>query len=171
MWFLNGGGATPAFLRAFRQSGMAGTVKLYATGDLADDSKFRLTGDDALGIISASNYYVTLDSALNKKFVADYKSVAPSMSYDPDFVAVSAYDTVAAIYHAIDVQHGVIDPEKTVEILSHLKMASPRGELEIDPQTRDTVQNVYILRTEKHNGIVANVRIATIPMVKDPNEH
>jgi branched-chain amino acid transport system substrate-binding protein len=169
--FLNGGGSAPAFLRGYRQSGLARSAKLFATGDLADDSKFALTGDDALGIVSASNYYAMLDSPLNRKFVSDYKSLAPAALDNPDFVAVSAYDTMAAIYRVIDAQHGSIDPDKTVELLSHIKLDSPRGEFMIDPQTRDAVQNVYILRTEKHNGVVANVRIATIPMVKDPNEH
>ena len=169
--FLNGGGSAPLFLRNFRQSGMPATTKLFATGDLADDSKFTLTGDDALGIISASNYYANLDNPANKKFVADYKKVAAATVASPDFVAVSAYDTVAAIYRVIEAEHGNFDLDRTVELLSHLKMDSPRGPFEIDPQTRDAVQNVYILRTEKHNGVVANVRIATIPMVKDPNEH
>ena len=169
--FLNGIGTAPAFLRSYRQSGLADTVKLYATGDLADDAKLKATGDDAVGIISASNYYVTLDSPANAKFVADYRSLSPASLKDPDFVSVSAYDTVAAIYRLVDAQKGNVDLDKTVDILSHMKLKSPRGDFAIDPQTRDAVQNIYVLRTEKHNGIVSNVRIATIPMVKDPNEH
>ena len=169
--FLNGIGTAPAFLRAYHQSGLAESVKLYATGDLADDAKLKATGDDAVGIISASNYYVTLDSAANTKFVADYRSLSPASLKDPDFVSVSAYDTAAAIYRVVEAQRGNVDVDKTVDLLSHVKMQSPRGEFAIDPQTRDAVQNVYVLRTEKHNGVVSNVRIATIPMVKDPNEH
>ena len=38
----------------------------------------------------------------------------------------------------------------------------------IDPETRDIVQNVYIRRVERQNGKLADVEIATIPMVKDP---
>jgi branched-chain amino acid transport system substrate-binding protein len=38
----------------------------------------------------------------------------------------------------------------------------------IDPQTRDIVQNVYIRRVEKQGDRLADVEIATIPMVKDP---
>jgi branched-chain amino acid transport system substrate-binding protein len=45
---------------------------------------------------------------------------------------------------------------------------SPRGPIMIDPETRDIVQNVYIRRVEKVDGKLANVEIATIPMVKDP---
>ena len=167
--FLSGGGV-PAFLHEFRQSTMAKTTRLFTTGDLADDTKFHLTGDDAIGLISASNYYLGLNSSLNRRFVADFRASAPSQ-LNPDFVAVSAYDTLAAIYRAVEAQHGNVDLDKTVDFLGHLKMDSPRGPIEIDPQTRDVVQNVYILRTEKHNGIVANFPIATSPMVRDPNEH
>jgi branched-chain amino acid transport system substrate-binding protein len=34
--------------------------------------------------------------------------------------------------------------------------------------TRDVVQNIYIRRAEKVGGKLANIEIATIPMVKDP---
>ena len=37
----------------------------------------------------------------------------------------------------------------------------------IDPETRDIVQNVYIRRVEKQGEVLANIEIATIPMVKD----
>ena len=53
--------------------------------------------------------------------------------------------------------------------LSHWKDPnSPRGPIMIDPETRDIVQNIYIRRVEKQDGKLANVEIATIPMVKDP---
>jgi branched-chain amino acid transport system substrate-binding protein len=44
---------------------------------------------------------------------------------------------------------------------------SPRGPIMIDPATRDIVQNVYIRRVEKQNGVLSNVEFATIPQVKD----
>jgi branched-chain amino acid transport system substrate-binding protein len=45
---------------------------------------------------------------------------------------------------------------------------SPRGPIEIDPATRDIVQNIYIRRVERIDGRLADVEIQTIPMVKDP---
>ena len=53
--------------------------------------------------------------------------------------------------------------------LSHWKDPnSPRGPIMIDPETRDIVQNVYIRHFEKQGEVLANIEIATIPMVKDP---
>jgi branched-chain amino acid transport system substrate-binding protein len=58
---------------------------------------------------------------------------------------------------------------KAVAFLSHWKDPnSPRGPIMIDPETRDIVQKVYIRRVEKQGEVLANIEIATIPMVKDP---
>ena len=48
------------------------------------------------------------------------------------------------------------------------KWTSPRGPVEIDPDTRDIVQNIYVRKVEKKDGKLYNVEFATIPMVKDP---
>jgi branched-chain amino acid transport system substrate-binding protein len=38
----------------------------------------------------------------------------------------------------------------------------------IDPETRDTVETIYIKRVEKVGGTLVNVEIDNIPNVKDP---
>ena len=59
--------------------------------------------------------------------------------------------------------------DQAVAFLSHWKDPnSPRGPIMIDPETRDIVQNVYIRRVEKQGEVLANIEIATIPMVKNP---
>lgn len=45
---------------------------------------------------------------------------------------------------------------------------SPRGPVAIDPATRDVIENVYINKTEKLNGRLANVQIGVLKDVKDP---
>jgi branched-chain amino acid transport system substrate-binding protein len=49
-----------------------------------------------------------------------------------------------------------------------MKWESPRGEISIDPETRDIVQTVYIRKVEKVDGKVQNVEIDKIDNVKDP---
>jgi branched-chain amino acid transport system substrate-binding protein len=51
-----------------------------------------------------------------------------------------------------------------------MKFESPRGPIEIDPQTREIIQNIYIRRVDKVNGVLQNTEIATYPHVKDPLE-
>jgi branched-chain amino acid transport system substrate-binding protein len=45
---------------------------------------------------------------------------------------------------------------------------SPRGQISIDPETRDIVQNVYIGKVEKVQGELYNVEFETFKAVKDP---
>jgi branched-chain amino acid transport system substrate-binding protein len=47
---------------------------------------------------------------------------------------------------------------------------SPRGPVEIDPQTRDITQNVYIRKVERVNGVLQNVEFDTFEAVKDPGK-
>ena len=51
-----------------------------------------------------------------------------------------------------------------------LEFDSPRGPFYIDPQTRGAVQNIYIFRTEKINGANVNVKIDTLPMIKESGQ-
>jgi branched-chain amino acid transport system substrate-binding protein len=51
-----------------------------------------------------------------------------------------------------------------------LKWTSPRGPVEIDPATRDIIQNVYIRKVEKVDGVLQNVEFATVEAVKDPGK-
>jgi branched-chain amino acid transport system substrate-binding protein len=40
---------------------------------------------------------------------------------------------------------------------------SPRGPITIDKATGDIIQNIYIRRTDKIDGVLQNVEIATLP--------
>ena len=46
-------------------------------------------------------------------------------------------------------------------------LALHRGIYARNAQTRGIVQNIYIFRTEKHNGTYVNEKIATLPMIKE----
>jgi branched-chain amino acid transport system substrate-binding protein len=49
-----------------------------------------------------------------------------------------------------------------------MKWESPRGQISIDPATRDIVQTVYIRRVEKVGGNIVNVEFDKVENVKDP---
>ena len=55
-----------------------------------------------------------------------------------------------------------------MEIFKTYKTESPRGPIEIDPQTRDIVQSVYVRKVEKKGGQYLNVEFDRFPHVKDP---
>jgi branched-chain amino acid transport system substrate-binding protein len=75
---------------------------------------------------------------------------------------------MAAIYRVIDKLHGVIDPDKAMAEFKQIRLESPRGPIEIDTDTRDIIETVYIRRVERVDGELVNREIFEFPRVKDP---
>jgi branched-chain amino acid transport system substrate-binding protein len=139
-------------------------IKLLSTGDLVEENSLKAEGDEALGVLSAYTYSAAHDSAINRQFVKTVHAIAPNI--EPNVIAAEGYDTMNGIYAAALAQKGAFDYDKTMEALKGLKWESPRGPVQLDPVTRDLIQNVYIRRTEKVNGKLQNTEIETVPMVK-----
>jgi branched-chain amino acid transport system substrate-binding protein len=76
---------------------------------------------------------------------------------------------MSAIYSAVKATGGKMQVDAVMNHLSNWKTAdSPRGEISIDPKTRDIVQTIYINKVEIVDGKPKNVIIDRIKDVKDP---
>ena len=64
--------------------------------------------------------------------------------------------------------NGVMDGEKALAALTTVKIDSPRGPVEIDPATREPIENVYIRKVEKIDGQIVNGEVAEFKRVKVP---
>ena len=62
------------------------------------------------------------------------------------------------------------DPDKFLAAMKGMRLASPRGPITIDAETRDIVQTVYIRRVEKVDGILYNIEFDKFVDVKDPGK-
>jgi branched-chain amino acid transport system substrate-binding protein len=158
-----------ALIKAIRDLGVreAG-INITAPQDLLPDEALPNMGDTPLGIITSGTYSVAGDRPANKAFVSAWHKEYGENSY-PDFLSVDAWDGMTAIFELIKATQGRFSADEAIEFFKRWKNAdSPRGPIMIDPETRDIVQNIYIRRAEKVEGKLANVEIATIPMVKDP---
>lgn len=168
--FLPAGEQGIAFMKSFTERGLAQAgIKLIATGDLTDDAVLEAMGDPTLGLITSFHYSAAHESPQNAAFLKAYAAVAGS-SVRPNFMAAAAYDGMAAIYEVAKKLGGNIDGDKAMEVLKGLKIASPRGPITIDPQTRDIVQTVYIRRVQKVSGRLQNVEFDQFQNVKDPGK-
>ena len=49
-----------------------------------------------------------------------------------------------------------------------MKWMSPRGPMQIDPETRDVIHNIYIREVKKVDGQLYNVEFATSRTSKTP---
>jgi branched-chain amino acid transport system substrate-binding protein len=158
-----------AMMNAVRDLGVreAG-IHIVSAQDLLPDEELPKMGDTPLGLITAGNYSTAAQRPANQAFLAAWTKEYGDQSI-PDFFSVDGWDGMAALFDLIKETKGNFTADQAMEFLSHWKNPdSPRGPIEIDPNTRDIVQNIYIREVKKIDGKLANVEIATIPMVKDP---
>ena len=155
------------FMKQFVEQGLdkAG-VKLIGTGDVTDDDLLKDIGDSALGAVTTHHYSAAHDSPENKAFVADFEKANNNMR--PNFMAVGAYDGMALVYQALEKTKGAADGDSLIAAMKGMSWMSPRGEVTIDPETRDIVQPIYVRKVEKVNGELFNVEFGATPAVKDP---
>ena len=141
-------------------------IKMIGTGDLTDDDILPGYGDVAIGIITAHFYATAHTSAANQAYVEAFKKGNPGMR--PNFMSVGGYDGMHLIYEALKKTGGKTDGTALVEAMKGMRWESPRGPIQIDPETRDIIQNIYIRKVERINGELQNVEFATFEAVKDP---
>lgn len=165
--FLPTGEMPVAFMKSFRERGLAQAgVKLLATGDVLDDGVLDAMGDAPLGVFTTYHYSAAHKSPENDSFLAAYKKIDPVTR--PNGHAIGAYDGMAAIYNVVRQLKGEIDGDKAMAVLKGMKINSPRGPIQIDPETRDIIQNVYVREAKKVGGKVYNIEFETFNAVKDP---
>ena len=141
-------------------------IRVVGTGDITDDDQLNGIGDNVLGLITSHFYSAAHGSAMNQKFVAEFKKANPGMR--PNFIGVSGYDGMHAFYEALKKTNGDTNGDKLVEAMKGMTWESPRGMMTIDPQTRDVIQDVYIRKVEKKDGELYNIEFDVVKQVKDP---
>jgi branched-chain amino acid transport system substrate-binding protein len=164
--FIVNGDPSVAFFKAVKQAGLeASGVKLVVNSATVDELDLPSLGADAVGAISASQYAPTTHSALNDAYLRAFRAQAPRGLNEPDFMAESGYDIMSAIDTIVAKQTGPLDPDVAMRIVRGLRLESPRGPVEIDAQTREVDQNMYVRRLEKHGDDIESYTIETMPMV------
>ncbi len=169
--FLPAGEQAVGFMKGFheRELDKAG-IKLIATGDVTEDGVIEAMGDAPLGVITTQHYSVAHDSAENRTFLKAYAEVAGTKQR-ANFMAVGAWDGMAAMYEVAKRLNGKIDGDKAMEVLKGMKINSPRGPLSIDPATRDPIETIYVRKVEKgKDGKLYNVEFDQFANVKDPTK-
>jgi branched-chain amino acid transport system substrate-binding protein len=167
--FINGGPGVQ-FLRSAALAGFAKSgIKIFSAVELVSTNDLPIAGDSAVGTASAIDYMPENPSPLNRAFVAQFEQSYGSNQL-PDFMAVSAYDVLGAIYRVVAAQKGVLETNKTMDLLRNMSFESPRGPIRVDPRTRGLVENIYVRQIVRSGSGWAYRQIAVIPMVKDTTE-
>jgi branched-chain amino acid transport system substrate-binding protein len=141
-------------------------VKYWAGGGETEDQNLANLGDSAIGLYAAIDYVPHLDNPANNAFLPALRAKFGQGEF-PDVATVAAYDGIALVFHMIEATNGQRDGDKAIASAKGYRWDSPRGPIEIDPKTRDIIQNVYIVQVTKIDGVLQNKVIYTFPMVKD----
>ena len=153
-------------MKQFVERGLANAgIKLIGTGEIVDDDLLSQMGDEAIGVVSSYPYSAAHPSALNKKFVAEFKKMH---NIRPNAVGVFAYDGMHVIYEALRKTGGKGGGDALMAAMKGQIFESPRGQVLIDANTRDIVQSVFIRKTERVNGELYNIEFSEEKDVRDP---
>jgi len=167
--FVPAGELAVGLMKSYRERGLAKEgIRLLCTGDVTDDGVIDALGDSALGVISTHQYSMAHESPENKAFLAAYAQVDTKLR--PNFMAVAGWDGMAAVYEVARQLKGDIDPDKALQVLRGLKLNSPRGPIQIDADTRDIVQDVYVREVKRIGDHLYNVEFDKFVAVKDPGK-
>jgi branched-chain amino acid transport system substrate-binding protein len=166
--FVPSGKQATALMKAYNDLGMkADNIKIIGPQDIVPDEELPSMGQEPLGVISAGTYSNAAERPANKAYVAAWAHEYGDKTM-PGFMSVGGWDSMAAIFAAINATKGHPDADKEMAVIRGWKSESPRGEIMIDPETRDIVQHIYIRRVEKRGDRLANIEFETLPMTKDP---
>jgi branched-chain amino acid transport system substrate-binding protein len=162
------GGAQPAALgKAFAERGIdKKKTKILGSGETTAEAALKSMGEAGLGIITAWHYDYTLDNRRNRGFVKLFNEMH---GRNPDFFSVGGYDGMHVIYEALKSTGGNPDAEALINAARGMKWDSPRGPMQIDRETRDVVQTVYIREVKKVGNDYVNVPIDRIENARDPS--
>lgn len=151
-------------LRAVQDAGLkASGMKVIATGDLSDETYLESLGEPVVGLISSTFYTSLNKTPVNEQFVKDFIAVngkTPRLG----LAAVSGWDAMQLIYDGVEAQKGQkFDPDKFMGFVRGRTFESPRGMVTIDKDNGDIIQDVYLVRTERKDGVLQNVVLESFP--------
>jgi branched-chain amino acid transport system substrate-binding protein len=120
---------------------------------------------DITGLIAATQYTWTIDTPLNKKFVADFEA---KKGMKPELMANFAYNATKMYLAALEATGGDATPEKLREAMSGLTIDGPAGPLTFDGKKGYSLLTAYITEVRKVDGKPAYVVIDSFPKAVNP---
>jgi branched-chain amino acid transport system substrate-binding protein len=117
-------------------------------------------------MIAGSVYSMELKTPENEAFVKAFRAEYGKDSM-VDFENVAGWNGMAGIFQVVKKLGAKATGDAAMEVFKGMKLVGPNGPVEIDPDTRDIIQNVYLSKVEKHGDEYVNAPFATIPNVKD----
>jgi len=144
----------------YAEFGLKGKIPLIGKGGLTDESFLDKMGDAALGIVVAFNWSAAIDTPENRRFREAFES---KYKRPVSLTAESGYVGAQMIARALESTRGNVESlDAFLAALRAVEVDAPRGKVKLD-SFHNPLQTVYILKTERKDGVLQNVPIATYP--------
>jgi len=150
------GAEAVAFVKQYRQFGLAKSVPLYGSGFLTEGGVLAAQGDAALGVQTSLHYTSELDNPANTKFASSYQK---KFKAAPTVYAMQTWDSANVLDRALRAA-GAVDGDALSKALGGLGEIddSPRGPWSFEEQTPK--QTFYLRKVTKNGGGYVNTVIA-----------
>ena len=168
VWAFFAGADAVNFAKQYRQFGLGESIQFTGMNTWADPLLTGAVGEAAEGIISATQWIPSLDNETNRRFVEGYRA-----AYDdqmPNQFSVFGYDAAQLIALANE-EAGSSEPDALSEAMRGATFESPRGEITINPETNNPIQNYVIARNVLRNGEIVPEVQEEIGEFKTPTEN
>lgn len=141
VYFFLPGGMAINFVKQFVAAGLSANSQLFAPGFSADEDVISAVGAPMLGMFNSAHWAHDLDSAENKRFVADFQQ---NFGRLPSLYAAQGYDAALLIDAAVrDVKGRLGDKEALRRALEAKRFKSVRGDFKFNTN-HYPVQNYYL---------------------------
>ena len=159
------GDSAIAFFRELRKAGISPDDIPVITFALAEDELRSTNHADMVGHYAAWNYFQSIDSEENKRFVSAFKERYGADRVTSDVIA-AAYNSVYLWANAVR-ESGNTDVQQVRNSLRQQSLNAPEGIIAVDPSTQHTWRPVYIgkIQADKQFEIVwtSNGSVRPVP--------
>lgn len=147
-----------AFIKQYADFGLRG-IKVIGPSNLVSEDVLGAQGEAAIGVFSNSYYTPSYDIPKNRVFVKACKDAGK----EADHFLCAGYDAAQALFVALRETKGdVANKERLIQIITDMKIDSPRGPLRFDPKNHNPISDIQ-MRTVQGNPL----RHVVIDVLKD----
>jgi branched-chain amino acid transport system substrate-binding protein len=161
------GGEAITFVTQYAEFGLKDSIPLVGSGFLTDEGVLPAQKEAAVGIRTSLHYTPRLDNQTNQDFSAAYQE---AFGEPPTVYAVQQYDAAQLIDRAVgELEGDTGDVDAFVEAMANVgTIDSPRGEFEMDPETHNPIQPMYLREVQEIEGGLVNEPIENLGMTEAP---
>lgn len=145
------GDANVKFFTQLKAAGVTAAQTPVVSVSIGEEEVAGVGVQNLVGQYTAWNYYMTVDSPANKKFVADYKAAFPKDGKTSDPME-AAYASMY-LYKAAVEKAGSFDPEKVIAAAGGISFDAPEGTVTINGENHHIAKTFLMGQVNAQGGI------------------